>query len=314
MTAFLMVVLGLVLWLLASGIEGERQDAGLAPVSSQPGTGAVLVIGGPASGLEVVRILRARGDEVGVRVRPPTRASGLAPASPGRCHEFAGLAAALASGPVPRGGVDFGALRGFVRGRFAGNRNAVDAAKAVGVRRFVLVSVIGAGESLDAAPWIARRILKNVIVEKTRAEEYLKASGLDYTIIRPGGLLDKEGQGRAYLTPDTRSMSWIVGPTGSPGGAGSGRSGRQRQGLSRLRSGAHAVLGNSAELRFATRVASGGTPAVDSKPGSSVRDRRRQSIAVRGESSCDGYSRASPARCCSRLRQCMRMPASPSLA
>ena len=44
---------------------------------------------------------------------------------------------------------------------------------------------------------------------KTEAEEALRASGLDYTIIRPGGLLDKEAQGQAYLTEDTRSMSWI---------------------------------------------------------------------------------------------------------
>jgi uncharacterized protein YbjT (DUF2867 family) len=92
---------------------------------------------------------------------------------------------------------------------FTGNRNAVDAAKAAGVRRFILVTVIGAGDSTNAAPRLARRVLRNVIPDKTRAEEYLQASGLDYTIIRPGGLLPKEAQERAYLTPDTGAMSWI---------------------------------------------------------------------------------------------------------
>mgnify|MGYP003548753298 FL=1 len=48
-----------------------------------------------------------------------------------------------------------------------------------------------------------------MIPEKTKAEDYLKTSGLDYTIIRPGGLLDKDPQGRAYLTEDTGAMSWI---------------------------------------------------------------------------------------------------------
>lgn len=215
MTVFLMVVLGLVLWLLASGIEGERQDAGLAPVSSQPGTGAVLVIGGTrASGLEVVRILRARGDEVVVLARPASDASEAerlgARIARGDAMNPPDLAAALASANFRAVVSTLGARSvDGPRPDFAGNRNAVEAARAAGVRRFVLVSVIGVGDSSDAAPWIARRFLKNVIIEKARAEDYLIASGLDYTIIRPGGLLDKEAQGRAYLTTDTRSMSWI---------------------------------------------------------------------------------------------------------
>ena len=81
--------------------------------------------------------------------------------------------------------------------------------RAAGTRRFILVTVVGAGDSLDAAPWFARRFLKIVIADKSQAEDYLRASGLDYTIVRPGGLLNKEAQGRAYLTGDTRAMSWI---------------------------------------------------------------------------------------------------------
>ncbi|MBN8281436.1 MAG: NAD(P)H-binding protein, partial [Gammaproteobacteria bacterium] len=92
---------------------------------------------------------------------------------------------------------------------FEATRNAVDAARFAGIRRFVLVTVIGAGESRDAAPAIARYVLRHVIPEKTKAEDYLRTSGLDYTIVRPGGLLDKPAEGRAYLTEDTRAMSWI---------------------------------------------------------------------------------------------------------
>ncbi|MEO8444588.1 MAG: NAD(P)H-binding protein, partial [Gammaproteobacteria bacterium] len=54
-----------------------------------------------------------------------------------------------------------------------------------------------------------RYFLRKVIPEKNKAEDYLRTSGLDYTIIRPGGLLPKEAQGKAYLTEDTGSMSWI---------------------------------------------------------------------------------------------------------
>ncbi len=214
-TVFLAIVLGLVIWVLVAGIEGERQDAGLAPMSSQPGTGAVLVIGGTrASGLEVVRVLRSRADEVVVLARPASDASAAeklgARIVRGDAMNPPDLAAALASGEFRAVVSTLGARAvDGPRPDFAGNRNAIDAAKAAGVRRFVLVTVIGAGDSRDAAPWIARRILKDVIDEKTRAEAYLKASGLDYTIIRPGGLLDKEAEGHAYLTGDTQAMAWI---------------------------------------------------------------------------------------------------------
>jgi len=215
LTVFLLVVAALVLWVVISGMEPERTDAGLAPVSAQPGTGAVLVIGGTrATGLEVVRVLRERGDEVAVLVRPSsdgTAAEALgARIVRGDAMNRADLDAVMASAAFRAVVSTLGArsLDG-PRPDFEGNRNAVDAARAAGISRFVLVTVIGAGESLDAAPWIARRFLKNVIVEKTQAEEHLRASGLDYTIIRPGGLLDKEAQGRAYLTEDTRAMSWI---------------------------------------------------------------------------------------------------------
>lgn len=215
LTIFLALVLALVAWLLISGREGERSAAQLAPVSSQPGSGAVLVIGGTrATGLEVVKILRARGDDVVVLARPSSDAGEAerlgARIARGDAMNPGELAAALSSGNFRAVVSTLGARSvDGPRPDFEGNRNAVDAARAAGVRRFVLVTVVGAGNSFDAAPWVARRFLGTVIADKTRAEEYLKASGLDFTIIRPGGLLDKEPQGRAYLTEDDRAMSWI---------------------------------------------------------------------------------------------------------
>ncbi|MBL8200784.1 MAG: SDR family oxidoreductase [Chromatiales bacterium] len=219
LTVFLGLVVLLVAWVLISGMEGDRPRAVLNPVSATPAAGAVLVIGGTrATGLEVVRLLRARGDDVVVLVRPSSDAGEVealgARIVRGDALNPGDLAAALKADPA---GGQFRAIVSTLGGRsldgprpdFEGNRNAVDAARLAGVRRFVLVTVIGAGESRDAAPAIARYVLRNVIPEKSKAEDYLKTSGLDYTIIRPGGLLDKEPQGRAYLTEDTRAMSWI---------------------------------------------------------------------------------------------------------
>ncbi len=87
----------------------------------------------------------------------------------------------------------------------------IDAARAAGVKRFVLVTVIGAGDSADAVPLPARRGHNDVIPLKNQAEDYLRASGLDYTIIRPGGLGPRNlaETGTAKLTEDAKSFSYM---------------------------------------------------------------------------------------------------------
>ena len=191
LTIFLGIVVVLIAWFLIAGMEGKREAASLGPMSGSAGTGAVLVIGGTrATGLEIVKVLRARGDEVVVLVRPASDASAAEATGArifrGDAMNPADMTAALSGGQFRAVVSTLGATSVTgPRPDFEGNRNAVDAARLAGVKRFVLVSVIGAGESLTAAPWIARRFIKAVIFEKTKAEDYLKTSGLDYTIIRP---------------------------------------------------------------------------------------------------------------------------------
>jgi uncharacterized protein YbjT (DUF2867 family) len=112
-------------------------------------------------------------------------------------------------------------VQGLVRGQtkmdpmkrpdFIGNRNLVDAARVAGIKRFVLVTVIGAGNSADGLPLLARRGHNEVIPLKTQAEDYLRDSGLDYTIIRPGGLGPRNLRftGTAKLTEDPLSFSYM---------------------------------------------------------------------------------------------------------
>ncbi len=61
-----------------------------------------------------------------------------------------------------------------------GNRHLIDAAKAAGVKHFIFVSVQGAS---PASPLEFFRI-------KYRTEEYLRASGLSFTILRPGAYME----------------------------------------------------------------------------------------------------------------------------
>jgi uncharacterized protein YbjT (DUF2867 family) len=67
----------------------------------------------------------------------------------------------------------------------------IDAAKANGISRYVMVSSKGADDpSSGSGP------MGPYLQAKHEADEALKASGLDYTIVRPGGLTDEPGTGR----------------------------------------------------------------------------------------------------------------------
>jgi uncharacterized protein YbjT (DUF2867 family) len=211
----IIMVAALVLWVVVTGREAPHTPAPLAPPATGPGDEAILVIGGNrATGLEIVRLLRARGDEVAVFVRSGSDATAATALGAvilrGDALQPADLERVLASGRFRAVVSTLGrSLQAGPRADDVGNRNAVEAAKQARVGRFVLVTVIGAGDSRDAAYFLARRALGRVMADKTVAENWLKASGIPYTIVRPGGLLAGEPTARAYLTEDVRSFSWI---------------------------------------------------------------------------------------------------------
>ncbi len=80
----------------------------------------------------------------------------------------------------------------------AGSVLLADAAEQAGVRRFVQISSFGAGEKV---PEGTSESFVVYLAAKTAAEDDLKArDGLDWTILRPGGLTDDDGTGRVALT------------------------------------------------------------------------------------------------------------------
>ncbi len=86
------------------------------------------------------------------------------------------------------------------RSDFKGNRHLIDAAVKAGVKKFILVSSIGTGDSAPALPLQAMETLGPVLAEKEQAENHLIASGLTYIIIRPGGLKSEPPRGEPVLT------------------------------------------------------------------------------------------------------------------
>ncbi|MGP4066870.1 SDR family oxidoreductase [Oceanobacillus sp. M65] len=70
---------------------------------------------------------------------------------------------------------------------------AADLAMKNGVERFVLLSSMGADQPKGASEG------KFYLYAKHRADEYLKTTNLNYTIVRPGALTDDPGEGKVNL-------------------------------------------------------------------------------------------------------------------
>ena len=75
--------------------------------------------------------------------------------------------------------------------------------------RFVLISALGVGESLDCLPHASHDVLAPWLARKARAEEMLQASGLEWTVLRPGPLTDAPRSGSAVATLDAVSGTML---------------------------------------------------------------------------------------------------------
>jgi len=87
------------------------------------------------------------------------------------------------SGPERKRTVDLGAAV-----------KLIDAARAAGVRRYVMISAMGAAD-----PASGSEAMRPYLDAKADADAALAASGLDHTIVRPGRLTDDPGTGRVAV-------------------------------------------------------------------------------------------------------------------
>lgn len=78
---------------------------------------------------------------------------------------------------------------------FGGSILAQQAAERAGIRRFVQVSAWGVDAPVDDSD----PVWKAYVEAKRDADAALRESGLDWTILRPGGLTTDEGTGRVTL-------------------------------------------------------------------------------------------------------------------
>jgi uncharacterized protein YbjT (DUF2867 family) len=81
---------------------------------------------------------------------------------------------------------------------YGGAAKLIEAAKANGIARYVMVSAVGADPNAEGEGFAV------YLRAKGRADAELAASGLDHTIVRPGGLTDDPGTGRVELGEDVQ--------------------------------------------------------------------------------------------------------------
>jgi uncharacterized protein YbjT (DUF2867 family) len=178
----------------------------------------VLVIGGTrGTGLLIARLLLLRGYRVRVLARDPARAATqLDPAIEvvtGDLTKRETLPAAVsgASHIVFTAGVHSGryAPESLVKATdYQGVLDTLTAARSVGFAgRFVYLNSIGVTRPSLAAT-LLNLFKRNTLVWRRRVEEEIRRSGLDYTIIRVGFLLDRPaGQRAVTVSQDDLPLS-----------------------------------------------------------------------------------------------------------
>eukprot|EP00208_Stichococcus_sp_RCC1054_P004233 CAMPEP_0206139950 /NCGR_PEP_ID=MMETSP1473-20131121/7823_1 /ASSEMBLY_ACC=CAM_ASM_001109 /TAXON_ID=1461547 /ORGANISM="Stichococcus sp, Strain RCC1054" /LENGTH=284 /DNA_ID=CAMNT_0053533905 /DNA_START=174 /DNA_END=1028 /DNA_ORIENTATION=+ len=174
----------------------------------EPDNASVLVAGGGGIALDVTRKLKDAGAWVWMLQRSHSRAA-----------EIEGMMALIIKGDamnpeqvqaafdqieeVDAVVTTIGGTPADASADSEGNINLIKAAMKKGVKRFVLVTSIGTGNSKDAPPQQVYDVLEKVLVQKGKAEDFLiNESGLEYTIIRPGGLKSEPATGQGVLTED----------------------------------------------------------------------------------------------------------------
>lgn len=78
----------------------------------------------------------------------------------------------------------------------------IDQAKEHNISRFLLVSSMNAD-----TPDTGIESMKHYFVAKKLADDHLRSSGLDYTIVRPGGLLNEPATGKILLEEKIKEFS-----------------------------------------------------------------------------------------------------------
>ena len=168
----------------------------------------ILIAGGHGKiAIELTRLLSARGDEVKSLIRNPDHSDEVseAGAEPVICDLEADEPDAIAAAIGKADAIVFAAGAGPDSGPerketmdYGGAVKLIEAARLNGIGRYVIISSMGADAELEGDEGF-------VVYQraKGRADAALVASGLDFTIVRPGLLTDEPAKGAVKLAEQT---------------------------------------------------------------------------------------------------------------
>jgi nucleoside-diphosphate-sugar epimerase len=172
----------------------------------------VVIAGGHGKiALRLARLLRDRGDDVRSLIRNPVHGGDIeaAGATPVVCDLEAASDEVVARAVADADAVVFAAGAGPGSGSerkwtmdYGGAVKLITAAKANGIERYVMVSSRGADPDAPGDDTFAVYLRA-----KGKADADLRASGLAYTIVRPGALTDEPGSGRVRIGETDGSIS-----------------------------------------------------------------------------------------------------------
>ncbi len=96
-----------------------------------------------------------------------------------------------------------------------GTKNCIDAMKEHGVKRLVVLTAHGVGESKLAASWLQRTflidlLLKGVFLDHDVQERMTRESGLDFVIARPTRLTNGKAKGKYVRTTELVSVPLAI--------------------------------------------------------------------------------------------------------
>lgn len=158
----------------------------------------VTVIGGSqGTGARVAELARDAGHEVTVLSRSGRAPEGVVSVTGDATDPAVARRAVEGSDAVV---VTVGGAKGVSRQRTAVTRAVITAMAGTGVRRLVVQSSLGAGDSSVQLPLPLRLLMKVVLAaplaDHNEQESAVRASGLDWTLVRPTGLTAKPATGR----------------------------------------------------------------------------------------------------------------------
>jgi uncharacterized protein YbjT (DUF2867 family) len=151
----------------------------LVKVLAERGSEAVALIRNPAHESDVIEV----GGRAVVLDLEQASADDVAAAITGSDAVVFAAGAGPGSGPERKETMDYG-----------GAVSLIAAAQRVGVGRYVIVSSMGADPNASGGDTFSVYLRA-----KGRADDALRASGLDWTVVRPGGLTNDPGTGRVAM-------------------------------------------------------------------------------------------------------------------